>query len=295
MSAHKETPTRFGEVAATLWQHRYRPIRLKPDTKIAYLRGWNNRNETQWTQNALTRQIQASGDDACGIAVHKELCVLDIDILDTAVNHEVVGLANELLGLTSLVRIGNAPKQVQVRRSDGTTRSRKAHPLEVFSGSGQVAVFGFHQKAGRPYQWPEQSLLDVNATDPSIPIVSGAQVDAFMVAAEPILRELRAEMAAKRGHRLSRSGRVGSWPARWKELAAMGPTRAALTIAQEAEAIGSGRHDAFFYMVNQWVREGKSPEELIYLLERAAPALMAHIDKGDDYSGRVVGFALDNR
>jgi hypothetical protein len=58
-------------------------------------------------------------------------------------------------------------------------RSRKLHPLEIYSGSGQIVGFGWHQKAGRPYLWPNASPLDLNADSTEIPEVTRAQLDCF--------------------------------------------------------------------------------------------------------------------
>ena len=54
---------------------------------------------------------------------------------------------------------GQGIDNVRLYRADGSVNSRKPHPLELFCGSGQVAVFGWHQKAGAPYQWLDQSPL----------------------------------------------------------------------------------------------------------------------------------------
>ena len=73
-------------------------------------------------------------------------------------------LADDILGRTPLVRIGLAPKQIRVYRGGDLIRSRKLHPLEIFSGSGQFIAFGWHEKADRPYIWPQRSPLDVTPT-----------------------------------------------------------------------------------------------------------------------------------
>jgi hypothetical protein len=55
----------------------------------------------------------------------------------------------------------------------------KLHPLEIFSGSGQFIAYGWHEKAGRPYIWPQASPLDVSADSDTIPLVTRAQLDRF--------------------------------------------------------------------------------------------------------------------
>ena len=84
-----------------------------------------------------------------------------------------------MLGRTPLMRIGFAPKQLRVYRSGDAVRSRKLHPLEIFSGTGQFVGFGWHEKAARPYIWPQCSPLDVSADSDTIPLVTRAQLDRF--------------------------------------------------------------------------------------------------------------------
>jgi hypothetical protein len=78
-----------------------------------------------------------------------------------------------------LVRIGFAPKKIRIYRAGDRIKSRKLHPLEVFSGSGQFVRFGWHEKAGRPYIWPQASPLTVSAASHDIPSVTRAQLDRF--------------------------------------------------------------------------------------------------------------------
>ena len=51
--------------------------------------------------------------------------------------------------------------------------------LEIFAGSGQFIAYGWHQKAGRPYRWPNASPRDLNADGAEIPAITRAQLDCF--------------------------------------------------------------------------------------------------------------------
>ena len=104
---------------------------------------------------------------------------VDIDITNPEHADTAAKLADDQLGKTPLVRIGFAPKCVRIYRNGGGVRSRKLHPLEMYSGSGQIVGFGWHQKAGRPYLWPNASPLDLNADSADIPTVTQAQLNCF--------------------------------------------------------------------------------------------------------------------
>ena len=88
--------------------------------------------------------------------------------------------ADEILGTTPLVRVGLAPKHIRVYRADDDhIRSRKLHPIEIFSGSGMFVGFGWHAKADRPYVWPQESPLTLDADSRAIPAVTRAQLERF--------------------------------------------------------------------------------------------------------------------
>ena len=111
--------------------------------------------------------------------MQRDIVAIDLDIVDQKHAAAAAGLANEILGDTPLVRIGLAPKQIRVYRNSGAIRSRKLHPLEIFSGSGQFIAYGWHEKAVRPYLWPQCSPLDVIADSDTIPSLTLVQLNHF--------------------------------------------------------------------------------------------------------------------
>ena len=146
------------------------------------MRGWPGLNRAEWDNADLEAAIvdyQPANDFCCCLAVQSEIVVIDLDIIDQEHAAAADRLANDILGRTPLVRIGFAPKQIRVYRSGDTIRSRKLHPLEIFSGSGQFIAYGWHEKAGRPYIWPQRSPLDLSADSDTIPLVTRAQLDRF--------------------------------------------------------------------------------------------------------------------
>ena len=182
MNMHHK-PSLFVRLAPTLVKNGWRPIPGYADTKRPSITRWNDLNNAQWPpdkfEETLAGQGQLEGEIVC-LAIQKELVAIDLDILDEQQAQAAYDFALRFLGPTPLVRIGLAPKKVLIYRNDGTIKSRKLHPIEIFAGSGQVVGFGFHAKAGRDYQWSHSSPVELSVDDPSIPMINQHQLDQFL-------------------------------------------------------------------------------------------------------------------
>jgi Bifunctional DNA primase/polymerase, N-terminal len=175
-------PIDFATVALGVAERRWRPFPGLQETKVPAMRGWPGLNEAEWDCMdliAAVAEYQPAAEYCCCLAVQSEIVAIDIDITNPEHADTAANLADDQLGKTPLVRIGLAPKCVRIYRNGGGVRSRKLHPLEVYSGSGQIVGFGWHQKAGRPYLWPNASPLDLNADSAEIPAVTQAQLNRF--------------------------------------------------------------------------------------------------------------------
>lgn len=176
------TPVTFSAVAQPLANQGWRPFPGLQSSKMPAMRGWPGLNHSEWDDSDLAATVgdyQPSDDFCCCLAVPPEIVAIDLDITDLDQASAADRLADEILGRTPLVRIGLAPKQIRIYRSGDAIRSRKLHPLELFSGTGQFIGFGWHEKAGRPYIWPQRSPLDVSADSDTIPLVTRARLDRF--------------------------------------------------------------------------------------------------------------------
>jgi Bifunctional DNA primase/polymerase, N-terminal len=159
-------PVAFAAVAQQLAERGWRPFPGWQASKTPAMRGWPGLNRSEWDPDDLEAAIgdyQPADDFCCCLAVPSENAVIDLDIVDQEHAAAADRLANKILGITPLVRIGFAPKQIRIYRSGDAIRSRKLHPLEVFSGTGQFIGYGWHEKAGRPYIWLLASPLEVSA------------------------------------------------------------------------------------------------------------------------------------
>jgi hypothetical protein len=209
---------RYGEVALPLAVNGFHPIPLHPATKRPAEPGWTTRNLVPWPPDELRQVAEDHYDHACGIAVHDELLVTDLDVRDPEIAAEVKAIEAECLGPTGFVRVGLPPKEVRFRRQavPGSLRSRKLHPVELFAGSGQVAVFGWHAEACKPYSWPGRCILE--ATVAELPPVRLDQVEHLLARLGPLVAEVRRRQPGQvgaAGHelhvRVAREMRVASF------------------------------------------------------------------------------------
>ena len=172
----------FASVAQPVAAHGWRPFPGTQTSKSPAMKGWSGLNLYVWDDVDLIAAIadyQPADDFCCCFAVQREIVALDADIIDPKHAAFADKLADDILGVTPLMRIGLAPKCIRIYRAGDLIRSRKLHPIEIFCGSGQFIAFGWHAKAGRPYSWPHESPLTINTDSHAIPVVTQAKLDRF--------------------------------------------------------------------------------------------------------------------
>ena len=176
-------PSLFVQLAPTLVANGWRPLPGYADTKRPSIKQWNHFNVEPWTQDKLREimagQGQVEGEIVC-LAVQREIVAIDLDLEDPHQADSAYDAALRFLGFTPLVRIGREPRKLLIYRNDGSIKSRKLHPIEIFAGSGQVVGFGFHAKAGRDYQWSHSSPMELAVDAPSIPMINQNNLDQFL-------------------------------------------------------------------------------------------------------------------
>jgi hypothetical protein len=175
-------PMTFAAVAQLVAARGWRPFPGLQTTKVPAMQGWSALNLLEWDDADLTATVVEYvpvDDYACCLAVQPEIVAIDIDIIDPTHAAYAAELADNILGVTPLLRVGLSPKCIRIYRAGDLIKSRKLHPLEVFCGSGQFIGFGWHAKAGRPYIWPHESPVTITAHNRLIPVVTLAKLDRF--------------------------------------------------------------------------------------------------------------------
>jgi hypothetical protein len=139
--------------------------------------GWT-RHATRATTDLELQQWSRWPEAGVGI-VAGSVAGVDIDIADNAeLALRIEQLARERLGDTPAVRIGQPPKRLLVYRTAAPFKGLKCYPLEVLCLGQQFVAYAIHPDTGRPYEWPEEDLADLDIG--SLPAIDGGQARAFL-------------------------------------------------------------------------------------------------------------------
>lgn len=103
---------------------------------------------------------------------------VDIDIAEPDLALRLERLCRERLGDTPALRIGRAPKRLLVYRAAEPFRGIRRAPLEVLGLGQQFVAHAIHPDTGRPYDWPEEALADIDIS--SLPEIDAARAAAFL-------------------------------------------------------------------------------------------------------------------
>ena len=177
-------PNYMAQLGATLVDRGFPILPIQPRSKKPgmYRQGawhdypkWSRHCERATTEN----EVDIWGDwpeSGIGIAAGRVIGI-DIDVLDAGVSAQIEGLAKRRLGDTPAVRIGRAPKRLLVYRAAQPFAGFKYPPIEVLGQGQQFIAYGIHPDTGQAYDWPVESLVDLNVSD--LPAVTEAQAREF--------------------------------------------------------------------------------------------------------------------
>jgi hypothetical protein len=135
---------------------------------------------------------------------------IDIDVLDKAMSREIVGIAEDILGVTPFMREGREPKIALIYRHSPedtgsiTNKSWKfsspdvegvasEHGLEILAQGKLLTFFGRHHVTGNYFKWLD--LLNGNplfSRPEDVPLVSAERVETFITAVDARFRFHRA-------------------------------------------------------------------------------------------------------
>lgn len=180
---------------ARLIANGYPIIPIQPGTKKPGChRGGGWRDYPDWTRHAARATTdlelqQWRGWPGAGIGiVGGAVAAVDIDVAeDSDLAHRIEQLARERLGDTPALRIGRPPKRLLVYRTEAPFKGIKRHPLEVLCLGQQFVAYAVHPTTGRPYDWPEENLADLDLG--SLPAIDEAQARVFLDEAIVLLPE----------------------------------------------------------------------------------------------------------
>jgi hypothetical protein len=160
------TQTTFAEVGLQLHAKGYRPFPGVQQTKVPALTGWNGLNQMPWDADDLQAAIeeyQPAADYCCCTAIQAALVAIDIDILDT----QAATATNwQQAPGTALVRIGRGQQLRFTGRA--AAYEPQAHPVEIFSGSGQCVLRGIKRRGALHWPTPRRSSLQRQSRIPKV-------------------------------------------------------------------------------------------------------------------------------
>ncbi len=182
----------FGAIAAPIARNGYRPLPIRPRSKIPAIEDWPNYT---FAPKDLERFPNAGVGILCGPVIG-----VDIDVRDEKLAAEIERLVVKMLGVAPR-RIGQPPKVLRLFRVEGEQFGKlstagyrlhgdepedKPHRVEILVRGQQFVAYNLHPDTGKPYRWN-------GAGDPlTVPVskltaVTRQQLQDFLRRAEAIL------------------------------------------------------------------------------------------------------------
>jgi len=187
--------TGFADIAGRLLDNGYVPLPVVAGEKRPAINDWNNvsyENSPDLLESFCSKHPNASTGILLG-----DVCVIDIDVLDTEVAHGCRSIVTTKLG-DAPCRFGKYPKSALFFRVQGASFKKlatKSHTIngdkaqvEIHCDGQQMVVFGTHPDTQNPYYWSDESLLDVPISE--LPAITEAETKA-------LLKDLNFELASK--------------------------------------------------------------------------------------------------
>jgi hypothetical protein len=149
-----------------------------------------------------------------GIALTSEIVAIDLDYTDPQLARDAYAITLEILGTSSFIRIGKAPKTMLFYRVDEQLEDSVLKKLADGSGQGvdiltlpkhgqarQVVVYGTHPDTKKDFHWPDENPLDSDISE--LPEIQNAQeaINRLLVALDKM-----APFATKRSGKGSHGG-----------------------------------------------------------------------------------------
>ena len=142
------------------------PVRGKGEGLIP---GWAS---VEYDDFFVKKLIRDKGDHSVGILCGRgdfPIAAVDVDIYDPKISEIISEELTKRFGVAP-VRIGKNPKKLFVYLADREftkiktsfiDESKITQTVEVLGNGQQFVAFGIHKDTQRPYEWPEESILDI--------------------------------------------------------------------------------------------------------------------------------------
>ena len=182
-------------------------IPLHNPGKRPIISGWEAYSQSEPTDFEINLWGTRYPDAGIGLVSGPDgVIAVDLDFLDAAKSVRARHIANDMLGATPLVRVGQAPKTMMFFRADVNLDpgGRAFGGYELYRHSGQVVLYSVHPDTRQPYRWIEARPEDISPSD--LPVIFQSMLDAFKTAMEPLCEITKRSFDNARSHLGGASG-----------------------------------------------------------------------------------------
>jgi putative DNA primase/helicase len=175
----------------------YQHPKLKSPGKAPFFAGWQTISRVTLDEDAVRGWPSKIRNHPSTGLLTGDMVGLDLDVPVPALATRLERMADALLGVTPLQRIGKAPKSLRCYRA--AVPMTKAETPELILDDGtvvqveamgtgqQVVAYGTHPATGQPYRWIGVGPDTVPLAD--LPVVTEQALQEFLAAAEAVLRQ----------------------------------------------------------------------------------------------------------
>lgn len=182
-------------------------IPLHNPGKRPIMSDWEEYSQSPPTESEIDLWARQHPNAGVGLVSGPDgVVAVDLDFKDVAKSTRSLDIADEMLGATPLVRVGQAPKTMLFYRAvaDLDPGGRAFGGYELYRHSGQVVLYGVHPDTRQPYRWIEGRPEDMSPCD--LPVVTQPMLDAFKRAIEPLCEITKRPPGKGRSHLGEASG-----------------------------------------------------------------------------------------
>ncbi len=169
--------------------------------------GWEKYSQSPPTESEIKLWARQYPDAGIGLVSGPDgVIAVDLDFLDAAKCARALDIADETLGATPLVRVGQAPKTMLFYQAAASLDpgGRAFGGYELYRHSGQVVLYSVHPDTRQPYRWIDARPEDVSPRD--LPLVTQPMLVGFKRAMEPLCEVTKRPPGKGRSHLGGTSG-----------------------------------------------------------------------------------------